>query len=148
MTTSQANRTIAIGDPVLIYGELLQVTALEDKNGILVAKCENVAGAEARAAAIAEERELRGRQWAHFSREEQAKHHEAVEKATAAARKALVKFGLRADLLAWWDEKECWVSDGRILSDAQAAAWQKRFGQKPLPRQQREVYLALEQLDG
>lgn len=45
-----------------------------------------------------------------------------------AAREALVDFRLRVDLLDWWEEREVWVSDGRILSNAQRERYQELVG--------------------
>ncbi len=137
-------RALKVGDPVLFYGHNLEVVGLEDKPDATgqvwsVAVVEEPGARARRDAAIAEIRKLREVQTAlepHMHRE----HFTLAEQIRALGPLAMVPVvRIRVDLLAYWEERGVWVSDGRILSDAQTQLATKRFGQKPKPHAQRAV---------
>jgi hypothetical protein len=88
-------KTPTIGQKALAYGKVYTVTGLDAPEGVRRAVLEEVEGLavreDARRQILALREELR----------------------------ALDFLALRADLLAYWAERDVWVSDGRILSDDQ-----------------------------
>jgi hypothetical protein len=140
-----------VGDPVLFYGRHLAVCAVEKSpKGNMLAKVEapkERAELEAvrdkiRAARKQQaEAEPGGSEWAKLADEITALDRSAVGQ-------AVMTVGLRLDLLWWWDEKECWVSDGRILTTDQREAFQKIMALKKVrPEQERGALLFLESQD-
>lgn len=58
-----------------------------------------------------------------------------IRELSAVAGQGLARFKLRVDLLSWWDARGVWVSDGRILSDAQHEAFAGKGRKVPADRQ-------------
>lgn len=135
-----AERKLKIGDPVLFYGKSLTVDRIEEvgDNHMLRAQVGDVEARDRRDAAIARIRELRAEQ-VHLSGEAHAEIAAEIDALDAVAREALFWVGIRVDLLSWWDERSVWVSEGRILSDDQAAVLKKVFGQRVQPDAQRDA---------
>lgn len=136
-----ATKKPAVGDAALFYGRHLAIGALiERDNGVVLAVVEDPADAAAAREARAKVAELREQQLtlkgdAHAAI---AKQIEAV-----APKTAILQVRLRADLLSWWDAREAWVSDGRILSDEQRKV-AKDLGMKPGPKNERLILPLLE----
>ena len=53
-------------------------------------------------------------------------------------------YRIRVDLLSYWEERKVWVSDGRILSEAQSQEFKILVGRKPRPDAQRQALAFLE----
>ncbi len=145
-----ADKKLKVGDPVLWYGFALTVTALEEnENGQTVAVVEESEKAEAREAAYAEIREIREKQAAETVENrlppgEWEKMRDRIAELDAVMREAIVRARLRADLLSYWQERKVWVSDGRILTDAQREQFQSITGAKPKPDGERQALAMLE----
>lgn len=144
-----------IGDSVIAYGYTATVVSVDPIDGMpgkfKVEVAESGEQAEAVHKARTEFLALREQQAAlnrnelslDAYQEQHAKLHGQMAELSAVASRAIFRMGLRADLLSWWEEKQCWVSDGRILSDAQAEEWLGEKGKQVPAKQQRKVYLAL-----
>lgn len=62
-----------------------------------------------------------------------------VEEPPGANRDMSTKFKLRSELLSYWEERQVWVSDGRILTDAQRERFKEITGKRALPAKERDV---------
>lgn len=131
-------KTIKVGDPVLFYGKNLEVVRIEDRDGVKLAHIVDLAGDAVRAQAREQIVALREEQ-ADATGNTHSALAEQITELSAAASAAIFNVKLRADLLSFWDERDVWVSDGRILTDEQIERFKKMTGQKPLPDGQREV---------
>lgn len=136
-----SDKKIAVGDPVLFFGRDLLVTEIDESRN--VAKC-RITDELAWTSLVEKEREARGKPWRDMSTEDQAEYFAKVTAAQKAASDAIMTVALRADLLSWWEAKNCWVSEGRILTEEQIKECTARFGVKPKPSQHKTFYLMLE----
>lgn len=168
-----AAKKLTVGAPVLWYGFALNVTALITNDaGQELAVVEETGKLEERNEAHAEILVVRGEQeacgdviracaagmalvsdpdeadvLAAKRATAEAEHAAAavrIRKLDAVMRESIVRAKLRADLLAYWPEREVWVSEGRILTDAQREAFAKTSGRKPLAREERTALVMLE----
>lgn len=130
---------IKVGDPVLFYGKSLAVSAIDDKVATVVDPVAVAGRDENRVKILA-------------LREQQAKLKGDDHAAIAAqifdldTAHALMTVKLRKDLLTWWDERKVWVSEGRILSEDQLAAFVKLTGGNPRPDAHRAALKVVEAL--
>lgn len=146
-----------VGDPVLWYGQDLQITELTTSDrGHELAVVEDVRKRDARAAAAAEFRALREEMSTHKG-DWPAEVEARIEELRAAAAEGLFIVRIRRDLMHWWDEAGAWVADGgtentevtgRIMSDDQIERWQKLTGSKKRPTDQRAAYSLLVKMEG
>lgn len=121
-----ATKKIKVGDAALVHGRMLAVTAVED----VVAELSDVTGEKFRAAAKVKLAEIRAEQLAldHNDRLAWLECATRVEAIDKEAKAVLFRLKLRKDLLTWWKERECWVSEGRILSDVDLKRAKKELG--------------------
>jgi hypothetical protein len=130
---------LKVGDPVLFYGKSLTVSAIDDKVAVVVDP-----------EAVKQRDENRAKIMA--LREQQADlkgdAHDAIAKQIAELDTAYALFTLklRKELLTYWDERKVWVSEGRILSDAQLDKFVTLTGRKPLPDAHRAALKVVEAL--
>lgn len=130
---------LKVGDPVLFYGKSLAVSAIDDKVAIVVDPEAVKQRDENRAKIIAlreQQVDLKG------------DAHDAIAKQIAELDTAYALFTLklRKELLTYWDERKVWVSEGRILSDDQMAAFTRLTGRKPAPDAHRDALKVVEAL--
>lgn len=123
-----------VGDPVRVYGKMLEITNIGEhpqRPGMVLAKIIDIAAFAAREKAVEAFKKCRTRiveESADLSPkavkaiEAEMKEHEAD------AREALFTHNLRVDLLSWFEEKKCWVSNGRIMSDDEKNAYAQSLG--------------------
>ena len=138
-----------VGDPVLWYGYRLTVDEIIEGEKSTVVKCDDETTRAARADARKKLATIRAKQAKCEARSDEwldcAKQIQALGPEAGAA---VVRVGLRADLLKWWAEKGVWVSDGRILTEAQREAFKSVMGMKKVrPEQERGALLFLESQD-
>lgn len=143
-------RKIKKGDKVLFYGRILYVTDLiESKDS--AGKPVQIVKIDSQEEEVLESRKkvlaLRKEQ-SQLKPEQKAKHSSLdrqIKELSEKASKQIYRFGLRADLLSYWDERGVWVSEGRVLSDDQKKKWRKVTGSKVnrVPNQ-KEVLALLE----
>jgi hypothetical protein len=132
----------AAGDPVLFFGRTLEVLSVEEKNGVtLVNVCEADAIAR-REAARDQIMALRATQ-ANLTGTAHAAVHDQIKAIDDAASEAAFRLKIRLDLLAFWEDRGIWVSDGRILSDDQKIA-AGFLGMKSEPDNQRDILVIVE----
>jgi hypothetical protein len=139
-----ADKAIQVGDAVLFYGRTLQVAGLYEENGFELAEVHDKAAFETRQAAIAEIQERRLQQEGLRDDEAHAKIAAEINALDEVAREALFRLRIRRDRLSYWPERQLWVSDGRILSDAQRASFKELMGERPKPMSERHALLFLE----
>lgn len=143
------SKKLKVGDPVLWYGYDLNVTGLiENDQGVKLAVVEETAAAGERAAAMKEIAELRAKQAEETVEErldpgEWEKMRDRIVELDGLCRRTIVRAKLRADLLTYWPEREVWVSDGRILTDAQREQFKAVTGSKPKPEGERAALTML-----
>lgn len=135
------------GDPVLFYGKALTVSELDDVAGVRRVRVVNAESERKRDQAREEIARLRERQ-AGLTGQDHADIALQIAAIDAEASAGVERFALRADLLTWWDEREVWVSEGRILSDDQIEAFRKLTGAKPRPDAHRDALRIVEALEG
>lgn len=139
------NRQLAVGDRVLFYGRTIDVMALIEKDGVTVAEVADAAGLKRRDEAAIAVNELRKQQLVEgISDADHKALAEKIKEQDAIAREAMFRVGIRAELLSFWDERDVWVSDGRILSDAQQEQFKQLVGKKVAPDAQRAALVFLE----
>ncbi len=127
------------GSPVLFLGEhltVLEIVDSEKSDGtkIKLAHIHNEEKSAVRAGAVTEFRALRERivKEADDLSENQKRGMLAdLSVLDEKASEALFRLNIRVDLLGWWKEKECWVSNGRIMSDDQRKRWRVAAGFQP-----------------
>jgi hypothetical protein len=123
-------KTPTIGQKALAYGKVYTVTGLDAPEGVRRAVLEEVEGLavreDARRQILALREELRALDFGERDTPQyaaaQARHNELAAEMRVrddAASQVYARLALRADLLAYWAERDVWVSDGRILSDDQ-----------------------------
>lgn len=146
-----AAKTPKVGDPVLWYGHTLNVVAIHARERpggtVTLVECADLSGRKEREAARAKILELREKQQAcgPDDRAEHSKLHDQIKELQPQASSAFPVPKLRADLLDWWEERGVWVSEGRILADAQRERFKKvSGGRKIKPQGEREALLLLE----
>lgn len=131
---------IQVGNKVLFYGHLMTVESVED-GLVRVAKADTAARSGQIANSIAM---LRAEQ---MNPETTAQRHgEIADEITALDHEnSLAGFSakLRVDLLTFWDEREIWISEGRVLSDLNKAVL-KKLGMPAGPENQRHMLTFLD----
>jgi hypothetical protein len=130
---------LKVGDPVLFYGKSLTVSAIEDK----VATVVDPEAVKLREATRAKVQALRDQQASLKGDGHDAMAREIAE-LDAPVMQALFTLKLRKELLTYWDERKVWVSEGRILSDDQLAAFTRLTGRKPAPDAHRNALKVVE----
>lgn len=130
---------LKVGDPVLFYGKSLAVSAIDGEVATVVDPAAIKHRDESRAKILA----LREQQ-VNLKGEE----HDSIAEVISSLDKsyALFTIKLRKNLLTYWDERNTWVSEGRILSDDQLAAFAKLTGRKPAPDAHRAALKVVETL--
>lgn len=137
MATSTATRTPQVGDRALVHGRLLEIGSIDEEKNL--ANIWDPSAHAMKGTLIEEFKALRAEQQAMsipeggkaLAPEDLVRHaeiHAEITRKSEELTRASFKIGLRMDLLTWWEAKSVWVSDGRLLSDAQLAAYAKATG--------------------
>lgn len=119
---------IRVGDPVLVYGKMLEVAKLEGKLAVIV----DAEGEKLRGDARKKFKVMRKEQSALSASAEDRVRWEVlrdeIDEISLAVSEALFILKLRRDLLTYWPERGVWVSEGRILSNDDQDKARKMFG--------------------
>lgn len=124
-------RSPQVGDKVLWYGDVLTVVREEKKeSGTVLIECEDVEGGKRKKEIKIEMSQLREQQFA-LRGSEHSHIAKEIELLNKKALEATLRVRLRKDLLKWWAERSVWISEGRVLSDAQKERFIEATGRKP-----------------
>lgn len=140
-SAAQETRQLKVGDPVLWYGFNLNVVEINEVDGKLLADVQSVEGNNKKAEAREQIRALREQQMPLKAADEKqhAELADQIRKLDEEVRQAHVSARIRVNLLSYWPEREVWVSDGRIMTDAQIQQFVDRVGARPKPHAQRQA---------